>query len=626
MIIYKRLKYIVLKIVLIVITLIPAMATSGLAAAIGSMDSLFLAKKHISASAILQAPRIDGKLDEAFWSTLPVANNFVVYAPGNGKHPQQPTEIRFAYDNEALYIGAIMFDNQPDSICQELGKRDQIEALNTDYISIDILPYNDGLNMYEFKVSPANLQNDCKYSAIGQDFNWDAVWESATQINKDSWVAEIKIPYSALRFPKSPVQVWGINMWRNLHRNHEYSTWSYVDNKDQDIFKYYGTLKGIKDIDPPVRLSITPYLAGYLEKNPGVKEWEYSVRGGLDLRYGINESYTLDMMLIPDFGQVQSDDIILNLTPFEVRYDEKRQFFSEATELFNKCEIFYSRRIGSIPRNYFAPYETASSSEKIIENPSETRIINATKISGRNQKGLGVGFFNAMTTPANATLKDTLSGVQRKVQTQPFTNYNVFVLDQNLKNNSYATLINTNYWVPNGKYLANVTGFETRLNTRSRSIAFLGRINMSQIQEKSLANRTGYRYLLSLYKPKGKFQYEVMRDAIDKKYDPNDMGYLSNNNEAQNYLRLSYNLFDPFWKLQSSQSDLVITHRTLNTANEFISIRIQESNMTTFRNYWSNFLQFGTNPKGYVDFYEPRVWGWKYVKACLNGYELENRH
>ena len=583
--------------------------------ALSPSDSSFLSRKHLVVQRINQSVRIDGILDEEFWNGVPIAKNFVVYAPGNGSRPTYPTEVRFAYDDEALYVGAVMYDPEPDSICKELGKRDQIEVLNTDYISVDILPYNDGLNMYEFKVSPSNLQNDCKYSAIGQDFNWDAVWESSTKINKDSWVAEIRIPYSALRFPNIPIQEWGINLWRNFQRKREYSTWTYVDNKDQDIFKYYGTLQGITNIHPPLRLSVTPYLAGYMEKSPDLKAWQYSTRGGLDLRYGINESYTLDMMLIPDFGQVQSDDIILNLTPFEVRYDEKRQFFSEATELFNKCGIFYSRRVGQTPRDYGLPYiEASENNEQVTKNPVDTRIINATKVSGRNSKGLGVGFFNAMTSPSQAELVDSTLSFSRKVLTQPFTNYNVFVLDQNLKNNSYATLINTNYWIPESSYLANVTGTETRLNTKNRLFAFFGRLNYSQVYDNSKKAEKGYRYLVSLSKPNGNFQYEIMRDAMNSSYNPNDMGYISNNNEVRNFLRLSYILFDPVWKLHSSYSNLMVFHSSLYSPDELVTLRFQADNMTTFRNFWSNYLEFGICPKGYTDFYEPRIWGWKYQK------------
>ncbi|MBK7211956.1 MAG: carbohydrate binding family 9 domain-containing protein [Bacteroidales bacterium] len=568
--------------------------------------------KDIYATRIDETPRIDGRLDESFWSKLEVASEFVVYTPGNGLRPTNPTSVMFAYDDHALYVGAVMYDSNPDSICKELGKRDQVESLNTDYISIDILPYNDGLNMYEFKVTPSNLQNDCKYSAIGQDINWDAVWESATRINDSSWVAEIKIPYSALRFPNTSVQEWGINMWRNFHRKHEYSTWTFVNNQDQDIFKYYGKLLGIKDIKPPLRLSLTPYLAGYTEKQDGIGNWKHTIRGGLDIRYGINESYTLDMMLIPDFGQVQSDDVVLNLTPFEIRYDEKRQFFSEATELFNKCGIFYSRRVGNLPRNYIRPYLEAGINEIITENPEESRIINATKISGRNSKGLGVGIFNAMTMPSDAELLDTIQHSVRKVRTQDFTNYNVLVIDQNLKNNSYLTFMNTNYWIPGGKYLANVTGAESRINTASRSVAFTGRLNLSQIYESESSTDVGVRYLLSVSRPKGKFQYEISRDAMDKHYNPNDMGFILHNNEANNSLRLSYFLFDPVWKFQSAHSNISITHTTLNEGNEFVTLRLEADNLLTFRNYWSNYLMVGACPAGYSDFYEARSWGWRY--------------
>jgi hypothetical protein len=265
-------------------------------------DSTILAKKSIKAIRIATPPKIDATLNEPFWSECPVADKFVVYSPGNGTQPRYPSEIRFAYDDLALYISAVLFDDHPDSICKELGKRDQVEALNTDYISFDILPYNDQLNMYEFKVTPGNLQNDCKYTAVGVDPNWNAVWESAAKILDSCWVAEIKIPWSALRFPKVDKQVWGINMWRNFHRKQEFSTWTFVNNQTDEIFKYYGTLTGIDSIQPPLRLSLSPYLSGYVTKDPQ-QDWSYFIRGGLDLRYGINESYTLDMMLIPDFGR-----------------------------------------------------------------------------------------------------------------------------------------------------------------------------------------------------------------------------------------------------------------------------------------------------------------------------------
>ena len=583
------------------------------------LDSAKLARKQIEAVRIMIPPKIDGNLDEAFWKTLPVATDFVEYSPRNGTTPVFNTEVRFAYDDVALYACAVMFDPAPDSIFKQLGKRDQIEQLTTDYLSVDILPYDDELNMFEFKVSPGNLQNDCKYSAVGQDITWDAVWESAAKITDTGWVVEIRIPFSALRFPKIENQVWGINMWRNNQRKQEYSTWSWVDNKSQDIFRYYGKLVGMKNIKPPLRLSLSPYVSGYVEKNPDSKNWSYFLRGGLDLRLGLNESYTLDMMLIPDFGQVQSDDIILNLSPFEVRYDEKRQFFTEATELFNKCEIFYTRRVGSMPKNYYLPYDSLKSGEIVTDNPEETRIINATKISGRNSKGLGIGVFNAMTTNTWAKLEDTLTGSSRKMMTQPYTNYNVLVFDQNLPHNSYITLINTNYYIPNDKYVANVTGAETRLCNKKNTISVFGRLNVSQKYFHETSPDFGYQYLVYISKPSGKFQYRLLRQETNKKYDPNDLGFLPYNNETINQLRLSWYEQDPFWKIINTQTDFFVMYSTLNQPASFTTVRLSLQHATTFSSYWITALSAEYQPLGYHDYYEPRVWG-KVFKMPMSYY------
>ncbi len=575
-----------------------------------SPDSIFLRRKTIQAVRINKPPKIDGKLDEAFWKTLPVAGDFVEYAPRNGTLPPSRTEVRFAYDDMALYVGAVMFDSHPDSIFKQLGKRDMLDQLSNDYLSIDILPYNDEMNMYEFKVNPAGVQNDCKYSMVGNDLTWDAVWESATSINDSSWVLEIKFPYSALRFPKIENQVWGINMWRNYYRKQEFSTWSWVNNNSQNIFKYYGQLAGIKDISPPLRLSFVPYISSYIQKDPSSKGWSYEFRGGMDLRYGINESYTLDMMLVPDFGQVQSDDLILNLTPFEVKYVERRQFFTEATEMFNKCDIFYTRRVGGPPKYGNVAPDSAKSSEVITSNPDETRIINATKISGRNRNGLGIGFFNAMTTNTWAMLEDTVSQTSRKLMTQPFTNYNVLVVDQNLKNHSYITLINTNYWIPDKSYSANVTGIETSISNKKNTFSVFGRLNVSQKYLMNTQPDFGHLYVISLSKPSGKFQWDIGRQETGDHYDPNDMGFLLYNNDVVNQLNLYYLILKPVWKFISNTTTFTVRHTALYKPDEFKSLSLSLQNQATFTNYWNLYLQCGLVPLGYNDYYEPRVWGW----------------
>ncbi len=557
-----------------------------------------------------KVPEIDGLPDPDLWATLPLASGFIQYEPFNKQRPSYETEIRFGYDESGLYVVAFMHDPHPDSILTERGMRDQVDELNTDYLSVDILPYNDGLTMFEFKITPTGLQSDNKYSAAGKESSWDAVWQSATAINDSGWVAEIFIPYSALRFPKAEVQTWGINMWRRLARRNEMSTWSWVPNNTHEIFRYYGNLVGMEGIKPPLRLSVTPYLGGYLEKRPGEDKWDSFVRGGMDLKYGISQAFTLDMELVPDFGQVQSDDIVLNLSPFEIRYDERRQFFTEGTEMFEKCDIFYSRRVGAKPKGYDNVYDSLRTHEKVTKNPDLTQVINATKISGRNRNGLGIGVFNGMTTNTWAEAQDTLNGNTRRISTQPFTNYNVLVLDQNLKNQSYVTLINTNYWTPDWKYNTNVTGTETKLMNEANTFAFKGLLNVSQIYKSTGTATLGYTTLLNIYRPGGTWRYNLSTQILDDKYDPNDMGYLDRNNEVRNVGIISNNITYPVWKILNSRTAFEAKYYTRYKPYDMMFIDLEINNSTTFRNFWKYYAEIAFRPTGTYDYNEPRVDGW----------------
>ncbi len=413
-------------------------------------DKPLLMQKSIAAIKIDDPPLIDGKLDDQAWLSADIADNFIQYTPFNGSPSKYKTEVRVLYDNSALYVGAMMYDPSPDSIYTELGERDSDHGLNADQFAIDISPYNDGINGAVFKVSVSGVQSDSPPRS-GSDYRrngdtWDAVWESSTSVVENGWIAEIKIPYSALRFPKDEVQTWGINFWREVRRNREQSSWNYVNREVGSTFNHLGEMTQIRDIEPPLRLSFTPYVSGYLEQAPGESGPQFTYNGGLDLKYGINESFTLDATLVPDFGQVQSDDRVLNLSPYEVRYNEKRPFFMEGTELFNKGNIFYSRRVGSRPKGYYEVYNDLDPTEDVVHNPSESSLINASKVSGRTKSGLGIGVFNAMTNTMYATIEDSESAETRRVMTDPFTNYNMIVLDQSLKNNSYISLVNTNVW------------------------------------------------------------------------------------------------------------------------------------------------------------------------------------
>ena len=578
-------------------------------------------KKSFEAVRVTESPKIDGKLDDQAWVDVPVTTDFTQYSPYNGDSASFKTEIKVLYDQTAIYIGAMMYDPNPDSILRELGERDADRSLNADHFSFDLNPFNDGVYGMTFKVSASGVKTDKKKIGSGRhgiDESWDVVWQSAVDINPHGWSAEIKIPYSAIRFPKTPEQVWGVNFWREIRRKREWSAWNYVNNEVGDPFTYLGEMKGIESIDPPLRLSVTPYLSGYLEKYSENNSWGTSFNGGMDLKYGINESFTLDMTLIPDFGQIQSDDVILNLSPFEVRYHEKRPFFTEGTELFNKGNIFYSRRVGSKPRGFDKPEDDLQEQEEVIENPVESKLINATKVSGRTNKGLGIGFFNAMTGKMHAIIQNTESGEKRKYLTQPFTNYNMLVFDQSLKNNSYVSLANTNVWRNAYKdelfYTANVTATDFNIFDKSNIYSVRGQAALSQKYYDSLDTDLGYRLFLEMGKTGGVIRAEYQTEIISDSYDPNDMGFERNRNEMTHQGTFSYNIFKPVGIIQNSQNSLEIQYRGQYKPFKFSELELVLDSFTSFMNFWYTHVDFEYTPLGTHDFYEPRVDGRSYYR------------
>ena len=558
-------------------------------------------KKSIEAYRINSPITIDGILDEAIWSNALEANDFIQHEPYNGSAPSEKSSVKILFDDNALYIGARMFDSTPSKIYKELSQRDNVEGVKSDLFVVYISPFNDGINYLEFVVSASGVQSDFKVSGEEEESSWDAVWLSEVSKDEFGWIVEMKIPFSALRFSKSNTQSWGLNFARLIKRYNEWSSWNFVDKKISSVVSQSGELKGINNVKPPIRLSLSPYISGYAEKFPNTKSLEYRLSGGLDLKYGISEGFTLDMTLIPDFGQVKSDDRILNLTPYEVKYDEQRPFFTEGTELFNKGGIFYSRRIGKKPV-YF--YDVASkidtSKERISDNPIETKLINATKITGRTKGGLGIGFFNAMTSNTYAEIKDTL-GNRRKILTQGFTNYNMVVLDQTLKNNSYVSIANTNLYRPDDTYTANVTATDFTLRNKSNKYLIRGIGAYSQIYNDSVSK--GYTSFLEFAKDGGNFQFEAWNNIESKEYNPNDMGYLQRANEFSYGIEAGYYVFKPFWKLLNLNSSVSFYHQSLYEPRRFQSSYFEVNVRTsTIKRYFTGNIDFVTYPQDIYDY------------------------
>ena len=596
--------------------------------------------RQLQATRLTEPINLDGKLDEAAWQAAPVATEFIENRPTPGRPEKHPTEVRILYDDAALYIGAVMHDVSQDSILRELSQRD--DFANTDYFGILLDTYHDKLNGYGFYVTAAGVRLDARYSpAGGEDFNWNAVWDSRTVLRGSDWVTEIRLPYSAIRFSDQPGQVWGLNFVRQRQSTRQKFFWNEVKPEVSGFLNQWGELRGLRDIKPPLRLSLTPYVSAYVNHYPyneqGKQNMSTTFNGGADVKWGINESFTLDATLVPDFGQVQSDNQVLNLSPFEVRYNENRQFFTEGTELFNKGGLFYSRRIGGQPlgfggvdgqRRAGKPLAdgTRRPGEAVVTNPGITQLLNATKISGRTKGGLGVGVLNAVSKAMYATLRDSTDDSERQVLTQPLTNYNIFVLDQSLKNNSYVSLINTNVTRFGSTYDANVTGGLFRLANDANKYAIDGQLNYSRRRgqvfdsKEVVDNQSGYKYNVNLRKISGNFTWRVGHGIESDRYDPNDLGILFANNSVGQSVDLNYNRYSPFWKVNNLSLDFDLDQSMLYKPLLYQDFRLHMGANTTFT---SNFLSTGFDVDWAAvshNFYEPRTQplGEYYVQTPAN--------
>lgn len=581
-------------------------------------------KKTISATRITTAPKIDGQLEDACWSSGIPFSDFIESSPEYGLPARDRTEVLLVYDDAAIYIAAKCMMPR-DSIWMQLTKRDDVLE-TTDVFAFGLDTYRDGQNALCFGVSPRNVQIDFKlFLNTETDLSWDAVWDSEVNITEDGWYIEMKIPYSALRFPKVEVQEWNVDFYRVIRSSrYEYHS-AGVDPEENGIVSQFQPLTGITNIQPPLRLSLSPYATGYAnfytDKQNDISENNLDFKGGMDLKWGINESFTLDATLIPDFGQVQSDNIIYNLTALEVQYDENRPFFTEGTELFTKANLFYSRRIGFVSDYYD---EHGDSTLELVNPPINSQLLNAAKLSGRNRNGLGVGVFNAITGNTYTPAVDS-EGMTKDVLVDPLTNFNVLVFDQALKNNSYVTFTNTNVIRDAKGRDANVANIMTYLANKKQEYAGFGYVAVSTLLNKSEGSdttdvTTGFLYELSFEKISGKFRFKASHLAISEDYDINDLGFLNVSNYNEDEVYLNYDIYEPFGKFLEFHSETNIDYNYRNSDGAYIGLSLNGSAFIVNRQYVGYFTYYYAAPFGLHDYYEPRVEDRYYAEPAV--YEI----
>ena len=579
-------------------------------------------KKKLQAKLTSENIIVDGKMNEEIWISAAVATNFIMFEPDNGKpiSVEKKTEVKIVYDNDAIYVSALLYDNEPDKIQKELTNRDVFGV--SDHFAIYINGFNDGQQDFRFFVSAAGVQMDCLATEDFEDFTWDSIWDSEVVLTEFGWAVEMKIPYAALRFGKSEKQVWGLNFLREIKRDVQKYTWNRVDTQIGAVIPQAGILEGIENIQPPTRLFFIPYTSAYYQQSDIGSDT--TLKAGLDLKYGINDSFTLDAILVPDFGQTKFDNAILNLLPFEQRFEENRPFFTEGTDLFSKGNLLYSRRIGGEPTTVPKKSEV----EEITNYPSTVNLINAVKISGRTEKGLGVGFLNAVTEKTQATIFNNNTQEVRKEVIEPLTNYNMIVLDQRFNQNSSVSFVNANT-TRNGNFRdANASALVYDLNTKENTYNLYGDFKFTHVN--TLKDYNGIKTAVNFEKTSGRYRYLFAGKYISENYDINDLGIVFYTNYHNVEANVSYRILNPTKIFNTLKIEQEFNLELQNTTG-----KVQESWYKTVvkaRSLKNDYYELGivVNPIETFDFYEPREYG-RYVYipkrvASYFGFELNRNN
>ncbi|MDN3493301.1 DUF5916 domain-containing protein [Winogradskyella bathintestinalis] len=519
-------------------------------------------KKTLHISRTVEAPKIDGVLDEDIWQNAEIATNFISFKPeiGETTSKEQRTEVRITYNDNAIYVAAYLYDD-PSKIMKQLTSRDNFGQ--NDFFAVMLNPNNDAQNDTEFFVFSSGTQADAIANpTIGEDFGWNAVWDSAVKIVSDGWIVEMKIPYRALRFAQQDEPIWGLQFHRHFRRTRAQFTWNAINPKKGNTGLYHGELKGLKNIEPPVRLNLYPFTTGLFNNFDGKTDTD--LKFGMDVKYGLTDNFTIDATLVPDFSQAGFDNVELNLGPFEQTFSEQRQFFTEGVDLFNKGDLFFSRRVGGK-----ASGELYLNENERANVPRDVKVLNALKVSGRTKNGLGIGLFNAITEKTNASIRDTITNTTRTEIVEPFTNYNILVVDQQFNGNSSVGLINTNVMREGNFRDANATALVANLVNKRNTYSINTDLRMSNVNYQSADSETGFSSFVQVGKVYGNLRYSFDHSYADTKFNINDLGLIYRNNYSDFGTDISYETFEPSGNLNNYRISSYVNYQRLVSPNVF---------------------------------------------------------
>lgn len=565
---------------------------------------------------------IDGFLDEDIWNQAEPITGFYQFEPDEGENSSQRSEVWVLYGEGNVYIGAMLYDENPSGIERTLGRRDEYNRADWFLVSID--SYFNRRNAYTFGVNAAGVQFDALRSSDGggpgpgggggspvppgMDPSWDAIWDSAVRVNDQGWSVEMRIPNSMLRFPKTEVQTWGIHFTRRIPRLSETSEWPLVPRAERsNLVAQFGQLTEIRNIQPRPNLQIRPYTVAGLNTfedpdEPGEAQVNSNIDVGGDIKVGLGPNVTLDATINPDFGQVESDPAVLNLTAFETFFDEKRPFFIEGIQIYEFSigpgELLYTRRIGA-------------------QDP----IIGAAKLSGRTENGTSFGVL----------------GASSGSDFDPTQNFGVATASQQFGSFSEVGAILTGYDAParfGGGRLQSASGgidWDIRFLDNRYGIEGFSAFTHRSWTEAGLDSETGFAGKVWLRKRQGYLNGFAGLDVFSDQFNPNDVGQLRENNFLANIYNLDYQLNKsrPFGPVRRGEMSLLGIQQISYDDGLNLGLNLDLSSNFTLMNFQE--VRLGAeveNPFGGYDLFETRglgPWARPAVFTVSGAFETDQR-
>lgn len=604
--------------------------------------------REVTAIRLDQPLEIDGILDESLYSTK--ANGpLIQIEPNNGILGSEDTEFWVGYDDNALYIGVMMYDSNPDSIVARMSRRDRGGEETSDMLYIAIDSYHDKRSGFMFGINPIGSISDFTFSNDSDiDDSWDGIWDGQGRITKNGWSAEIKVPFSQLRFNKADENIMGIGLARMIHRKNETDFFMFIARDESGMVSHFATLYGIKNINPPKRLEMTPYVTGNYgvlkteDENPFYNGKDSYINIGTDLKIGIGNNLTIDATINPDFGQVEVDPSVMNLSAFETYYQEKRPFFIEGASIFRfgvggstnrmsfetmEPTFFYSRRIGRYPQG--------EADGDWVKIPMATSILGATKISGKITDTWAIGGVSAITRREFARVK--IDGEDSEIEVEPFTSYNLFRTLKEFNQGrqglgAIMTYVNRNFedeflrgilsdqstvlgidgwtflnqekdWVIGGFLgYSNVVGSKDYIyDLQQTSARYYQRPDADHVElDPNRTNLDGFAAKATINKETGNWNFNSAIQFVSPGFENNDMGLNFRADNINKHISFGYKWLEPgkYFQLAEINTAYMTNH---NFVGDKISEMVFLFGFARFNNFWTISPIIGIGPRTLSD-------------------------